>query len=293
MSAQHIYVSAPLGSIVRYSDGTPRPPARFKRKLAAWENNNSGGRLVKKTPSRDMPSCFLPASITLHQGDFGSAGVVVLRVYKTFSVNCALTFIVTEAPKPGSVRVLDREGEAAELSRRRPHRCGRMACGTSPSRRRAGRRHDGRGRRGCDRREGGMSTSPYPSSAKGQNPTPAGVTFGRTGEGLLIAKVGDNAFAMLPGSDGRFFLASAWRLHRPMDDCARGAVGTKRTAPGRPSHRRSPTFSRITKDAAQTGLSATGTRTPGKRSTESASSPESPTRRIVAPLNVITHPTGS
>ena len=40
MSAQHIYVSAPLGSIVRYSDGTPRPPARFKRKLAAWENKD-------------------------------------------------------------------------------------------------------------------------------------------------------------------------------------------------------------------------------------------------------------
>ena len=115
MSAQHIYVSAPLGSIIRYSDGALRPPARFKRKLAVWENNNSGGRLVRKTPSRDMPSCFLPASFTLHQGDFGSAGVVVLRVYKTFSVNCALKFIVTEPPKAGSVRVLDREGEAAEL----------------------------------------------------------------------------------------------------------------------------------------------------------------------------------
>ena len=115
MSAQHIYDSVPLGSIIRYSDGTLRPPARFKRKLAAWENNNSGGRLVKKPPSRDMPSCVLPASITLHQGDFGNAGVVVLRVYKTFSVNCALKFIVTELPKPGSVRVLDREGEAAEL----------------------------------------------------------------------------------------------------------------------------------------------------------------------------------
>ena len=56
MSAQHIYVSAPLGSIIRYSDGAPKPPVRFKRKLAVWENNNSGGRLVRKTPSRDMPS---------------------------------------------------------------------------------------------------------------------------------------------------------------------------------------------------------------------------------------------
>ena len=32
-----------------------------------------------------------------------------------------------------------------------------------------------------------MSTSPCPSSANGQNPTPAGVTFARTAEGLLVA----------------------------------------------------------------------------------------------------------
>lgn len=35
--------------------------------------------------------------------------------YKIFSVDCALKFIVTEPPKAGSVRILDREGEAAEL----------------------------------------------------------------------------------------------------------------------------------------------------------------------------------
>src|SRR5207344_268793 len=33
-----------------------------------------------------------PASITLHQGDFGSAGVVVLKVFKTFSVDTPLRF---------------------------------------------------------------------------------------------------------------------------------------------------------------------------------------------------------
>ena len=88
-----------------------------------------------------------------------------------------------------------------------------------------------------------MSTSPCPSSANGQNPTPAGITFARSDEGLLVAKVGDNAFAMLPGSDGRFFLASAWHLRGPMDDCARGAVvrrglrlGGRRTGAPRPFH---------------------------------------------------------
>ena len=48
MSAQSIYDQAPIGALIRYSDGTPRPPQRFKHKLAAWENNNNGGRLVRK-----------------------------------------------------------------------------------------------------------------------------------------------------------------------------------------------------------------------------------------------------
>ena len=34
MSAQSIYDTAPLGSLIRYSDGTKEPPARHTRKLA-------------------------------------------------------------------------------------------------------------------------------------------------------------------------------------------------------------------------------------------------------------------
>lgn len=47
MSAQRIYDLAPLGAVIRYSDGTPRPPERFRKKVAAWENNNKCGRLVR------------------------------------------------------------------------------------------------------------------------------------------------------------------------------------------------------------------------------------------------------
>lgn len=115
MSAQAIYDTAPLGSLVRYSDGTPRPPERFKRKLATWENNNNGGRLVRKSAPHTVGTHTTPASVTLHQGDFGSAGIVVLKVFKTFSVNSPLTFTVIERPKPGMVRVLNRAGEDAEL----------------------------------------------------------------------------------------------------------------------------------------------------------------------------------
>ena len=52
MSAQLIYDHAPLGAIIRYSDGMPRPPERHRRKLQAWENRNNTGRLVKKMPGR-------------------------------------------------------------------------------------------------------------------------------------------------------------------------------------------------------------------------------------------------
>ena len=50
MSAQYIYDTAPLGSLIRYSNGEPRPPERFRRKLAAWNNDNGTGRFVERYP---------------------------------------------------------------------------------------------------------------------------------------------------------------------------------------------------------------------------------------------------
>ena len=50
MSATTIIDSAPLGALIRYTDGSPKPPARFTKRLAAWERSNGVGRLVKKEP---------------------------------------------------------------------------------------------------------------------------------------------------------------------------------------------------------------------------------------------------
>ena len=80
MSAQSIYDQAPIGALIRYSDGTPRPPQRFKHKLASWDNNNNIGRLVRKAEPHTSGNHTTPASFTLHQGDFGSAGVVVRKL---------------------------------------------------------------------------------------------------------------------------------------------------------------------------------------------------------------------
>lgn len=115
MSAQLIYDLVPLGSLVTYSDGTPRPPERHRKKLAAWENRNSGGRLIRKHAETRVGNTTLPATITLHKGDYGSQGTIVLRVHQTFSVNSELKFAVTERPGNGSVLVLHRAGDDAEL----------------------------------------------------------------------------------------------------------------------------------------------------------------------------------
>jgi hypothetical protein len=37
MSAHAIYDSASLGSVIRYFDSTPKPPARFTKKLVTWK----------------------------------------------------------------------------------------------------------------------------------------------------------------------------------------------------------------------------------------------------------------
>lgn len=115
MSAQLIYDLVPLGSIVTYSDGTPRPPDRHRKKLATWENRNSGGRLIRKRAETRIGNTTLPASITLHKGDYGSQGTIVMRIHQTFSVNSGLNFVVTERPAIGSILVLDRAGDDAEL----------------------------------------------------------------------------------------------------------------------------------------------------------------------------------
>lgn len=115
MSAQLIYDLAPLGAIVRFSDGTPRPPDHHTKKLSAWENTNSGGRLIRKRAEHRIGNTTIPASITLHQGDYGSRAVIVLRIFRTFSVDSNLRFVVTERPDVSSVRIFNRAGEDGEL----------------------------------------------------------------------------------------------------------------------------------------------------------------------------------
>lgn len=115
MSAHIVYDAAPLGSMVRYSDCTPKPPERFRKKLAAWHSRNGTGRLVKKEPPRERPTYSSPACFTLHEGDFGEGGVIVISVRRTWSVESDLRFEIVERPAIGMVRVLQDLGDGPEL----------------------------------------------------------------------------------------------------------------------------------------------------------------------------------
>jgi hypothetical protein len=115
MSAYHVYDNAPLGSLIRYSDGTPKPPARFRKKLAAWERRNGVGRLVKKEPARERPTHSSPPSITLHEGDFREGAIILVTVMRTHTVETDLSFDIVERPKIGMVRVIQPIGDNTEL----------------------------------------------------------------------------------------------------------------------------------------------------------------------------------
>ena len=115
MSATTIIDTAPLGAPIRYTDGNPKPPARFIKKLAAWERSNGVGRLVKKEPPRVYPTWTAPASFTLHEGNFSSDGVILVTIMRSHSADSRLIFEVAEEPQVGQVRVLLDFGGNTEL----------------------------------------------------------------------------------------------------------------------------------------------------------------------------------
>jgi len=115
MSAHIVYDSAPLGSVVRYSDGAPKPPERFRKKLAAWGRRNSVGRLIRKEPPHERATYTAPACFTLHEGDFSQAGTIVVSVRRTYTVESDLHFEIVERPTIGMVRILQDLDDSPEL----------------------------------------------------------------------------------------------------------------------------------------------------------------------------------
>jgi hypothetical protein len=102
LSAQQLYDACPLGALIRFSDGAAEPPQRHRRKHAAWRSSNGTGRLVRKVPQRQA----VPASFTLHVGDFGTDDVTVVKAYRVFAVTSPLSFAILDKPHPGQAALL-------------------------------------------------------------------------------------------------------------------------------------------------------------------------------------------
>lgn len=106
MSPHTIYDDAPLGALIRYSDGTPRPPARFTEKRAAWCRRNGLGRLVRKEPARAPTSDGAPVSFFLNEGHFVAGSVTIVTIQREHWLDSDLTYEIVERPALGMVRVL-------------------------------------------------------------------------------------------------------------------------------------------------------------------------------------------
>ena len=91
-SAESLIPSAPMCAVVAYGDGRPRPPARFKRRLAEWRRFNGVDRLDSVTPAEMRGSPEVPARFVLPVGDFGSHGMMVLTVRMCFDARSPLAF---------------------------------------------------------------------------------------------------------------------------------------------------------------------------------------------------------
>ena len=102
LSAQQLYDAGPLGALVASPTVPPSRLQRHRRKHAAWRSSNGTGRLVRKAPQKQA----LPASFTLHVGDFGTADVTVVKAYRVFAVTSPLSFAIVDKPRPGQVALL-------------------------------------------------------------------------------------------------------------------------------------------------------------------------------------------
>ena len=57
---------------------------------------------------------------------------------------------------------------------------------------------------------------PYLRADAARGPDEAPIEYGRSSEGWLVARVAETAFAMVPARNGGYYLATGWRLSRPM-----------------------------------------------------------------------------
>ncbi len=105
---------SPLGALIRYTDGSPKPPARSQR--SSRPGSARTGRSPREEGTAEGLSNLDGSSLlTLHEGNFSSDGVILVTIIRSHSADSRLIFEVAEEPKPGQVRVLLDFGGNTEL----------------------------------------------------------------------------------------------------------------------------------------------------------------------------------
>lgn len=112
--ASRVY-DLPIGTLIRFSDHIPEPPADRQGDLAVWRLFNGIGPLARKDPPPHCSPLAHPASITIRTADFGERGAAGFTYALGEPSTAALRFEVLELPPIGSVRILARDGDNAEL----------------------------------------------------------------------------------------------------------------------------------------------------------------------------------
>lgn len=101
MTASELHALAPYGALVKFSDGTPRPPERFKKKLRAWQGNNDAGYFTQAHPA----SAYGPGDFSLQ-----TLNSAVLVLNRGFAVTSTKTFIVSPRPAGTIIAYSEFEG---------------------------------------------------------------------------------------------------------------------------------------------------------------------------------------
>lgn len=110
-----IYDLAPIGSVIRFRDGKPRPPQDRPDELRVWALFNGIGRLVMKDPPPYLSPLPHPVSITLRTAEFGASPAAGLTISLAEPSQRDVSFEIVELPPMKSVRILRRFGDNTEL----------------------------------------------------------------------------------------------------------------------------------------------------------------------------------
>ena len=111
MNFDALFACAPLGACVRFSDGTPKPPAAHNKKLLTWERSNGEGMVVHKDQGRSGP-----ATIALEMKVYRSrAGVACIRFRQIHVAGSRLDYEILSVQPDGAVLSTSSHAGSREL----------------------------------------------------------------------------------------------------------------------------------------------------------------------------------